>query len=96
MKTLADRLNEAGGDLRDIVRVFFPNATEEEIKYILWNHTSYPLGSPDPKVSAKAYYAASLYRLKQTLEMGRVPCDGCGRPAKKNDSLCKGCRSGMK
>jgi hypothetical protein len=51
----------------DIVREFFPQASDEEIDYILWNETSYPdfWNIPEDGWTPVACLRMQLQRLKQ-------------------------------
>jgi len=63
----------------DVVRPIFPNATEEEADYLMWNCTAWPFAGKDWRK-----YRRQLAKLKRTLDAGKTPCEFCGAPATHN------------
>lgn len=79
-----------GVDPKDLVREVFPDANKEEIEFLLWEKTSYPFGS-------ESYIKECLIDLKNTLDVGKIPCDDCNKPAIEemfqDRYLCEECKN---
>ncbi len=79
----------------DIVREFFPDATDDDAGYILWNHTGYPCfwGQGGRKTVAGSM-RYSLRKFKKACDMGKVLCEICTRrikPSATSFDLCPSC-----
>jgi hypothetical protein len=78
----------------DVVREFFPDASDDDCGYLLWNHTGYPSfwGQGGRKTVAGSI-RYSLRRMKQALDNGKVLCFYCDRPYKgeRVDGTCPAC-----
>lgn len=72
-----------------MVRRYFPDATEEDIGYIIWNHTGYPVffaKGVTLEMQVKEYAEA--------LKPGIPLCEYCNRPAEHvghYSALCGKC-----
>lgn len=77
-------------DPKDLVRQVFPDANEKLIEFLLWEKTSYPFGS-------EQHIRECLIDLKNTSDMGKIPCDDCNKPAIEGmfqgRYLCKECKN---
>lgn len=69
----------------DIVREYVPDATDEEVDYILWERTAYPVASEE-----------TVRRHLSEYVDGVVRCDRCDRKLARGTEwgLCPECRDG--
>lgn len=71
--------------VQDIVRAGYPNATDEETEYVIWNRTSYPFKGLTAKMVYKA--ASQTYRASKK---GLQLCDFCDNIATEC-GICSKC-----
>ena len=57
--------------LEELVREYFPDSTDDEVKYILWNKTAFPFGRPEKIREHLATYWAAC-------QIDADTCYGCG------------------
>jgi hypothetical protein len=72
--------------LSSIIQAGYPCATDEDITYILWSRTPYPIGA----VTAKSLYNASRRVWRAHTHNIRL-CDCCNNRASRGRILCKKC-----
>lgn len=81
----------------EIVRQFFPEASDEEAERLLWERTGWPAFWPkrypaEPTAHVLTRQVAAFYGALW-IHSGRPLCDHCNRPATRDDGLCRRCRS---
>lgn len=74
----------------EVIRAAFPGANAEDLEYVLWERTPYPMG----KVSARSLYkAASGFR--RACDHGLRLCELCDRLAAHGRWTCERCQSSL-
>lgn len=69
----------------DIISKVFPEATEHDLDYVLWNRTPFPFDA-NPRVLFKH---ADGYR--RACANNIVLCELCSRPARREKWTCASC-----
>jgi len=64
----------------DIVREYFPDATDDECEFILWEKTGYPCfwNIPEDGSTPEECFRHQLGRFKLARDTGRKLCSICG------------------
>lgn len=76
----------------ELVRKYFPDATDEQCDYILWKKTGYPsffVGDPEE------YFGRQLEKYRVAVKLGFDVCAGCGRIKHDVDFTCGDCNREM-
>jgi hypothetical protein len=68
-----------------VVREYFPNATDDECGFLIWNRTPYPMGRLEN-------IRECLANFKSARDVGKYPCDICESFVDQPDSICDTCR----
>lgn len=70
---------------KELVLSIFPDVDNDEVEFILFEHTAYPMGTLE-------YNKNLLITLKETLDAGFKPCDSCNKPIENSKiSTCSEC-----
>lgn len=72
----------------DLVREYFPNASDDELDGILWEKTAFPLETREDELRKQ------LAHFKRATELGRAVCSGCGKmrwPSQMKYEFCLRC-----
>jgi hypothetical protein len=78
----------------EVARTVFPDKTDEELDYIVWNRTGFPVFWParfKTTVSALTAQLKAYRRAEKGLREGESLCTFCNRKAIPGTSECKRC-----
>lgn len=78
----------------DIVREFFPGASDGECESILWERTGFPCFWPDGDKTPEDNCREQLAQFKTASALGVPLCDFCNNPATKSH-LCDNCGNAL-
>lgn len=78
----------------DVAREYFPDASDDELNFILWEKTGFPCFFEDGLNSLREQLAT----YKRAFELGRDVCYGCGKIRFRSQIkflICKYCEAKM-
>ena len=61
----------------ELVRKFFPEATDAECDFILWEKTGFP-SFFDPDIGAEEHFSRQLEKYRVAVKLGYDVCAACG------------------
>ena len=77
----------------ELVRKYFPDASDEFTEHVLWNRTGFPCFYPSG-TTAEEHFGKQIAEFKKLYDEGKTPCEFCSNEATEG-ILCGECAEAM-